>query len=351
MSCKEWFNNIEKNPFTHRPILPFRQTFTSLENGCYPLVSGKTLYGLNNRGSSCYADSILVSLFAKPNEIINRYILQQKIKPRSESKRYYHICSRNNNKDVKKRKRVQNTLREIVLSMRYKRNIKYCYNLREALAKCKPPQNFHLSGEQDAKEYLQYIFDLFGMNVARSISTTYLTNDLETVTKSLKTRTTIDRFSSFVWDIDHETLTNIKGNTSLQNLLTITFDSVLEPGSEYRRKFGKNTVLYQRVISVKKMIDTPYLVFHIIRLDPVTGIYNSKKVVPPQTITVHPKRILTLSAIILYQNHHYMCNFLDGLGDWYHYDDLEPQPQYLGTYERMMEKEDPRSRGILFFYT
>lgn len=140
---------------------------------------GKKIYGLEWTGSSCYLDSVLVSLFAPSSDFIDKNMLLKDIDSlKNKNLRFLCYNTLPIDKDLKQRQKIQDELKKIKDSM-YSNEIENCSSLREAISTCRAQQEFHGKGTQDAGEFLVYLFDLFEIDTATLIRYTFVKNDDE----------------------------------------------------------------------------------------------------------------------------------------------------------------------------
>jgi hypothetical protein len=121
-----------------------------------PVVTDcNTLRGLSNSGNSCYADSVLIALFAQPSEYIKKKIINATVTNRLQ----------NDIDIINEMKHIYNYIHNVG---DYKDTIqlrKY-YKNNKTFKKC----NFNKTGQQSASEYLAELFGFYGMDddVSRS---------------------------------------------------------------------------------------------------------------------------------------------------------------------------------------
>lgn len=354
--CRSFRREPVRNPASGRRIAPFKRTWVKLAEDCPPKTP--RISGMANIGASCYADSVLMALLARPHPFITRYLLTQKVPLHTESRRIFHITDPNPDIDRSNKLQVQASLQKLAVSIRYGAvsDSPTCATreLRTSMSGTKPPQAFHRRGEQDAREYLQFIFDLFGANVARQISRVSVTNDIVTPVSQVRTipvSTTIDRLGTPINFIDYFVLNAVPAGTPLSEFVTITDDAVLDERNTVVRRIGTGVKHFRRRILKKTVVDTPYLVFYVSRQNPGTGAVTRKSVVPDEEIELPSGRVLTLIAVVLYTNHHYLADLLLG-SRWYQYDDMSAEISTLGRGigNLVQSHPDPRRHGVLYFY-
>jgi ubiquitin C-terminal hydrolase len=296
---------------------------------------------LKNIGSSCYLDSVLMVLLAIPNKFVSTKILDVPIKNDPT------LC------DMNSRIKIQTFLKDLSNSLRKDGNIEYCTNLREVLVDCPGGEDFHLSGERDAGEFLQYILSMFpDTAIARKSVVTYYTNETGKFSEknSIKISRRVDKKSSIIRFITAFQLEN-ENILDTQQLLKITEDSGILSGSNIVRHKDK---VYKRRISVDNLEDAPYIIFSVQRKSPINGRILRVPLVPYQKLTLSDKKSFMLIGIVVYEKHHYTSYFKCN-DNWYFYNDISKTPvKYIGSYSKMLKqdkrKPSPIKNGTLYFY-
>lgn len=298
---------------------------------------------LDNKGSSCYLDSSLFGLFIFPCEFVQN-ILHNDLHHRNR-----FDCGSTAEEDLNNRKLVQKALVNIEeLIHGEETTIKNCTNLRRVLKNCPHPENYHLPGQKDAGEFLQYILDMFPTNLAIKKTTVYGTNSsLEKVPENelYKTSESVDEHSSIMQFVPSTTLVQLpqKNSTDIRNFLYQTDDTGKfegftdeESGQHFTRKITTTTMEY-----------TPYLIFRIERLG-YQGVLSTP-ILPSETVRLESGKSFSLSAIVTYSRRHYICYF-KCRDDWYLYDDISGISD-VGKYKDMIySKPSPVKYGTLYFY-
>ena len=72
-------------------------------------------------------------------------------------------------------------------------------------------------------------------------------------------------------------------------------------------------------------------------------------IIPPRKIRIEPDD-LTLTAVIVHKGRHYVA-YIRHNKTWYYYDDMYPELIRIGRYEDLLQKEEVKTYGILYFYT
>jgi len=389
-NCKKWFKNPSKNPLTNRNIKPHKQTFKKLSKDCEKFVTCTKMRGLHNINQSCYMDSVLFALFAKPNAFITRHILHKKLTRRKKLE-----CNTDPALDLRIRKELQHELNRVTHSIRVAKNINYCSALRGIFAKCPYIIDFAAPGDQEAGEFLQYLFKIFNVGGAKKEVINFGTNSLaKNPRKKIKTSSRIFA-STPIQFIGSFRLLEVQPYTDLKTFLANTEDSGELKGDNLFYAINK---VFRRRISKEKLIATPYLVFYLQRAHPIPvfrfndddeeydydygesdeedydesdydesddeddesdydeeegGRVITTKIIPNRKITLS-KKTLTLTAIVVHMgtinSGHYIAYIKCGR-IWYEYNDVSPKLEKIGTYDDMLQHyPSPLERGTLYFY-
>jgi len=292
--------------------------------------------GLEYTENSCYQDSVLLCTFAIPNDTIDNYILADT------------HCTKNINVH-----KIQNELIRITEWMRGYALLhsqgecyddypsKNCSELRRLVKNCRGSQDFHDTDMQDAGEFLQYIFNLFQVNIAETSETTYVTNEKGSTPTLTLVGTTYDRSASPIISVSVD---KIKKETQINEFLIQVETAELSDDNLYRY----NGTTYNRMLQIRKVIKSPYIVFYIHRLKMLsTG--KSRKV-RTRIIPVQKIGNLFLSAIITHSADHYTA-YIRHKKYWYYYDDTKDRIVRVGLYDDMINsKPDPTKDGTLYYY-
>jgi len=259
----------------------------------------REIHGLEWTGNSCYQDSILLALFALPIKELENEILYKDLTDISSEPKRTIVCSKDKKKDLEYRTDIQKELRRIVKSIRGKKNVKTCSNLRKLFKKC-GKADFHTTRTQDATDFLQYIFNLFDVKSGKI--------PIQTI------------FPYMAGD-----------RTSTQEILNNYPDDNFE------------------------IYTSSYFIFAVSR----TGYDEKRKKQMTHKFTVFPNEKITLSfatnlslhSIIIHRSNHYTC-YIRINGSWYYYDDtMSTKPRYIGTFKDMIKSDpNPTQLGTLFFY-
>jgi ubiquitin C-terminal hydrolase len=156
-------------------------------------------------------------------------------------------------------------------------------------------------------------------------------------------------------------------NTEIKKLLSYKTKTLLDnnnPKYHQSDTQKKNPLLYFEK-NIRLKIFPPYLVIHIDRVNPFLGTFNKIKITPNQEI-----KNLKLFGIVVqlgFQSGekytgwkkgmkmqigggHYISYFLCE-DEWYSYNDLGPDIDYIGSYDDLLDESNVLTRGILYFYS
>lgn len=345
---------------------------TALEIACKYKVKG-----LDYVNNSCYMDSTLLSLFAIPNKVITDNILNKNLDILKDIPLKWAKCSNNIEKDIKRRKDIQKALNRITYSMRGLDSIKKCTMLRRLIANCPGTQPFHQGGTQDAGEFLAYLFNVFQVDIAKTVRKTYGTNDKAKNPLWKLIRTNVDKKASPIVDIVPTTLIDIPKDYNITKFLNKTeYTNLDESERWYPDRVNKPDLSFLQKKEVFKMKKSPYIIFNLARTygEPIFSKpkKSKKKVNKPKFLGMQTKNIwkrvsapekltlkgkeLNLSAIVVHTGGaHYVANFKCE-NDWFWYDDSPGSSRHtikhIGSYDKMLKTNPcPLSHGTLFFYT
>jgi len=285
--------------------------------------------GLYNTKNSCYIDSVLVSLFASPNKIMDDCIIFKKTGLR-----------------VSSHKKIQIELIKIINSFRGYENVRDCTALRESLRGCPGSQEFHSGGMQDAGEFLMYLFNIFEVNVTKKHRATYVTNSIANPPKQY-----VETFSEIQ---DCTPLINIPSLRLEKGLdptifLNETEDAIFSKEDFYRHE--ETGIRYRRRIETNKVLQSSYIVFNVERILYGTEKFVNTKITIPHQVVVNINTTLNLNAVVVYLSGHYTCYFKNG-DVWYYYDDLDNSTMRVGDYTDLMQSTPSVQRNCtLLFYT
>lgn len=330
-----FFLGICKMKMKNNLILPIFKDFMDLSN----------LKGLSFDNNSCYMDSVLFCLFAIPNKLMENEILYKNLVSISKNNRKWISCGKTSKEDYYNRLEIQNELKNIVNFMRTdeNKNSEYtCTDLRKLIENCPTSQKFHSDEEQDAGEFLQYIFNIFEVKTTRIKRTTIVTNDLSDnliENDYIQTHKQIDDTTPIITI----SVFDLKSDSYyLSNSLFVQEDSLLDYENRYR---DSNTGrLFKRRIEINKVIDSEFLVFYVQRLN-YDGRRNTTEILLEENIEIGD-RTLYLYGIIVHKSRHYTAYIKDN-GVWYYYDDIKD-----GRINRVdsIENTNAFKLGTLFFY-
>jgi len=303
-----------------------------------PIPSEPTKFNaLTYNGNSCYLDSTLLCLLLTPNELVEKYIL-------NESEILYPC---NPTKSVEKNAKYLQKIRNELIKIdsffhSTKTKTKNCKKFRKSIRKCLT--EFHTKKTQDAGEFLQFLFRIFSMEfISKQITYTYGSNNM---VDFFQTSTTIDTSSPII----------IISTSVLEYLddrdYTIT---------EFVKQKDVSSLegwKYNHKIQIVKRIPDKLAIFYVNR----KGItFNKTKIYPAETLFTPNYSHLDLTGIVIHHNdfEHYTAIVKNG-NSWYNYNDIGTKIVLIGTYNDMIEKSkkdmsekkpNPITHGTLYFYS
>jgi len=323
--------------------------------------------GLDYTGNSCYMDSTLLSVFAIPNSTVTNNILRKNLGELKSVNNLWIQCNDNMKQDIKRRRAIQKALVDITNSMRGLKKVRYCSNLRSLIRQCPGTQAFHERGTQDAGEFLTYLFNLFQVDVAKTVRRTYGSNDTGPNADWKLVKRIVDRKASPIIDIVATTILDMKAKTDITTFTTQTLVAdLVESERWYPDRKNAPDVSFSRRKEVIKT-KSPYLVFSLHRTYGIPKFDRKgnfrridkvnlwKKVKAPESMRSRGQT-LHLTAIVIHTGGaHYTANF-KCRGEWFSYDDnpigRRHDIQFIGSYKNMVRSESrPLTHGTLFFYT
>jgi hypothetical protein len=322
----------------------------------------KILKGLNWVNNSCYIDSCLHALLVNSNNFVDKYILNVNLKNYPKKK-----CGNNIKDDIKNRQKIQKELKKITLYIRSGFLESYnADNLRENLKLCKTNEDWWTNYPRDPGEFIGYLLDLFPTDKSVKIIDNYYTNELKRVNLQdqivLKSDSIIENKASIIQTISPDTFIK-NGNCNIDKYLYDIDDTILTPsvnpktGVKTDNFFqGPNNTKYNRKIKIFRLLDSPYIIFNIIRKHPITRQFICNvNVNPLEKITLFSGRILYLSSVISFvNNNHYICYFICN-NKWYRYNDIldnKNNIKIIGNFKDLLEETpNVKNNGILYFYT
>ena len=315
--------------------------------------------GLKWEGMSCYADSILVALFAQPNSFIDDNILNIDL---HNNPMNTFPCSKNRNKDedLNIRLKIQKELNLICNSIRgigpYIAEIK---NLRKLFKNCPDTEKYYNNEMKDSGEFLTYIFNFFptikcitntliiGTNNNEDTSE-FIINNLDN--NEIYSTINVDKKASVIRIVD-PILLDKYDSISSSDLFEILDDDNLDEENLFMPKNSSKT--FNRKITYTTIIDSPYLVLNLKRLS-FDSKYIKTKVYPDETFVLQNGQKYVLLAVILFSSSHYTCIF-KSCNEWYYYNDISSNSssyelKKIGDLETNIDKYKIKTRGTQFLY-
>lgn len=307
--------------------------------------------GYQNINNSCYLDSVLVALFASFSDIIHKilYIEPKNIKNplcqkdsllnfQNELKMMYDIFISNSTE-------TKNTC------MNLRRTLKDCppYRLSRGIPEVDPERNFASSRQQEAQEFLTYIFELFNIETMIMERRTVFSNDNGEKLKGDSAR----NVSFPIIPI------NIKDDEDPEPSLEkyINRKTITHLDNENLYKDGLKT--YNRIKTYTSHTTDSLYIFYVNRIyiDMETGDKHktNKKINVPENIDLSELSLENkeLRSVVVHYGGvgggHYVAYVKYINGDWYLYDDMSNE-LYTKVDNDISENKDILSNGVLFFY-
>ena len=315
----------QKNKRYVKRSLDIIDTFSDI-NISYRKSFCNNLKGLSWVGNSCYMDSVLFALFAIPNNININFLTK------------YDTNSKNS--------RIQMEIFNIMKYMRTPNNSEYnCSNIRKIIKeehKIRYDEKFYTNRMQDAGEFLLFLVDkLENTNLLYRCKGMYGFNTRNNL-EAINIQKTYD---AIVWNITSSNLQHLDINKvyNIRTLLTIKNEDLDIQNWKYRNK-----------LDISKVIDSPYIIFNVMRKKLVDNgeIYLNHKIIPTKTLLLDSGRKLYLHAIVVLVSNHYITYFR--CNGWYVYNDMTGgrKISYIGSYtDMLLQNTSPVTNGLLYFYT
>jgi len=282
--------------------------------------------GLTKTSNSSYIDSVLVCIFAIPNQTIADLVRQSSI----------------SNKNQARTQNIRTELMAITGPMRWgepkKKKRKKGKKAKKAKARtiAKFRAAIKESGARppptgDAQNFLRYLFDLYEIKTVCKVNKRVIGVGTEGQTEVIQEITT-----------DGEVIIDIDALSVGDYTPEATVSSSPSAGT------WRNT--YTNIIERHSVQESPFIVFCINR-ENENGHNRKKRVLVPETMTLHNKDILHLTAIVVCDDRdHYVAKFKRA-GNWFHYDSSSPDLNDIGTYDDMLRsRPNPITHGSMYFY-
>jgi len=332
--------------------LPYIVSYIKESNSKGLPIKDLPIKGLSYDANSCYMDSLLMSLFFNKNKFIDQEIF----KDTNVLTQRYIVCKNEKNKDISLKeqqnnvKKIQTELKNIRRSIRGKNDIKNCSTLRTLINNCRGSQSFHKRTEQDAGEFLKYLFGIF--NVRESM---VIEKHIKYIIDSSVDKEVKNIYKSYpIIDITSTELDELgKKSYNLSSFINKHEKTLFDDKNLVENK-------YSIKIEDERVLESPIIIFNIHRID-LDKKFIKKKLYPSRILflpglkTLSLKTLslktLSLKAIVVHDGEgHYICYF-NSKGNWYYYNDLNNGKCIELSYSDMLKnKLSPVTHGTLFFY-
>lgn len=321
---------------------------------------GKHIKAFPNIGNSCYMDCVIFCLFATPNEFVQKQILK--------SRKSFVECSSNN---INKLffKQLKSTLADLHTSLMSghddsDRKKNSCTSLKALIRKFRPEcawmtttyPNFGNSSQQEALEFLQFIFSPFGLNGTKDCGNHLQTTKRYGVAYS-KTQiewlpwfNRIDKRSSIIFFVNHDIFKESK--KSIGKFIKPSQINLGLENTKYKKCIVNASHEKQEFIHFSDLV-----VIAIDRINPVTNqvLHNPVKI--DKSIVSSSSKSLHLDSVIVHLGEtktsgHYIC-FKKCDRKWLLYDDLMEDVVNIGSWTKVLKYRNGlvEKNGVLFFYT
>lgn len=354
--AKEVHNN-------NRASIYYGRANTIVDTFTEPKPYGKCykFYGMRNTSNSCYLDSVLFALFAIPNEFIDRHTINAVLSERPINKRGEWECGKSAAEDLKNRRAIQDSLRDMVEILRKQKDdpTHKCYNLRAMMKNCSNMRRYAGGAQQDAEEFLVDLLGTMDRRIFRAVrhDVSYVTNDIheKDVSKMVKLEPRVDNLASIVWIVSGIEFAQYPKHRVVdirQFLIRHEDSGELEPSNYYQHDNGQK---YKRRISHSSIYSAPYLIISIQRLNPIDNRKYHTPVYPAEVITLpETQEQFNLSAIVVHsgggQGGHYTC-YIRCENTWISYDDLGGRVREVGRFVDLLTRQEAMTDGTLYYYT
>ena len=331
---------------------------TQWENPYKQLDSVCDIKGLEWVGNSCYLDSTILALFFVPSRFTDR-ILNTELQINNFKTMF--ICGNNPQEDLKNRKLVQKELKRLVNHIRGDDQVKQCSNLRQTFKNCPNIENYFDSETKDAGEFLAYILNIFQdiTNTSHTKTMIYGTNSTvknPSIEKLFHTRTIEDRNSSVIQHISSDELVELQQSGKKKEIKEFiqtkedNYPNFLDNENLYKPYNGGKA--YKRRIQVNSIIDTPFIVFDVKRVN-LNNEFIKSEILPNEDIQLPNGKEYKLQSIVLFNNGHYTCMFKH-TGIWYEYNDLNDSNKLIKKIpihnNKLTPSLNPNKNGTQYYY-
>lgn len=248
--------------------------------------------------NSCYMDSVLFCLFKIPIPFIKKNILNNPSNIQQELQ------------NISKTIHVKNTINVGPLRSLLMNNHKVGF------------ENFATHRQQDADEFLKYLFSILNVECCENITYKFVTNVAGQITNTNVIETEkVNTPSSPVFDIFNTKFT-----------INQVEDILPEKPIKYKNKY------YSRMIQITKPLKYEFMVVHLNRTNVTTKISPATEILG-----------LQLYGIVVWDKNHYYSLVKLSDNEWIYYDDMQPDVDIVKDIYSF-RGGIVLTNGILYFY-
>lgn len=291
------------------------------------------MYGITANENACFMNSVIMALFAVPNDFIDRSFLETNLK--LEEKMYCYDENDNKSKylhqkqDLDNRIIVQDELRKLVYNIRNNDTSSFTsIDFKRTFKNCPNQFNFDINNPNDSGEFLSYLLELFNVNCAKISYVKYRTHDRRDFSEIPPENLKLSSYSimdNIILSIDDED------------------QSLMIPVSDGLSKMTYIKDGDETMITVRHVNDSPYIVFY--------HDINNNTILPTEIVISNDKQYHLLSIVAFFDGHY--VSYIKCNNSWYYYNDMRtPLLEDIGSYDNMIHSSryNPMENGTLFFY-
>lgn len=316
-------------------------------------------------GNSCYMDSVFWVLFSSPS---TRFIQDKILFSHPPPDRLHRIgsCADGMN-DLNERifLEFQLQFRKIAKFLQCGEGASTCKEFRRLYRKwfsdprCTRLHSkiaFHLSEQNEAQEFLQFILSLYGMNGQLRMGSVSVQSFFYGVSKVPRADTTFqhiqdrkDRQQSIVWNVPFQRLSHMTSKErTMENLLSHTEETWNVVTQHKNCSFNSIRVIH----SLRRFAGL--LVISLERTNPLRQEVHHYKVHVSDSLTDEDGKRVELFGVVCHhgdspRSGHYTAFRRGRDGVWWHYDDMALPVKQVSDLEQ--KRRIMSTHGVLFFYS